>query len=162
MYPDLADKKIGSTGHSQGGQAAFTVLALAEEKFGAPTTSTRASPWSRRAASVRSRRAARGSSSYAKIKSPMFMFSGTADVLVSEGWVQPGLRRDGDGQRDVLVVGATARRTSRCPTAETQQVSIPWFRWKLLGDKAACEAFIALEAGARWTKVQCQNEKTCN
>jgi hypothetical protein len=32
MFPDLAAKKIGSTGHSQGGQAAFTVLALAEAK----------------------------------------------------------------------------------------------------------------------------------
>src|ERR1700753_4025774 len=30
MYPNLADMKIGSTGHSQGGRDAFTVLALSE------------------------------------------------------------------------------------------------------------------------------------
>ena len=33
-YPDLADNKLGSTGHSQGGQAAFTTLQLAEAKWG--------------------------------------------------------------------------------------------------------------------------------
>jgi hypothetical protein len=33
-FPDLYSKKIGSTGHSQGGQAAFTTLALAEAKWG--------------------------------------------------------------------------------------------------------------------------------
>jgi len=38
MFPDLVDTKIGSTGHSQGGQAAFVVLQLAEAKYGTKYT----------------------------------------------------------------------------------------------------------------------------
>jgi len=85
MYPDLADNKLGSTGHSQGGQAAFTVLQLAEAKWGdkmiyaglamEPASGFGAQPTGGTWQEV-----------YAKIKSPMFMFSGTMDVLVSESW----------------------------------------------------------------------------
>ena len=35
MYPDLADNKLGSTGHSQGGQAAFTTSCSSPRPSGA-------------------------------------------------------------------------------------------------------------------------------
>jgi hypothetical protein len=42
------------------------------------------------------------------------------------------------------------------------QVGVPWFRWKLLGDKAACKAFKALPATAAWDERQAQNAADCN
>jgi hypothetical protein len=155
----LADTKIGSTGHSQGGQAAFTVLEKAEAKWGPSYTyaglamqpasgfgsQPSPGPWS---------------AVYGRIKSPMFMFSGTADILVSAAWVQRGF----DALSDTIeaynwsAVGATHIPT---PQAATNQVAVAWFRWKLLGDNEACKAFKALPGGADWNSVKEQNAKSC-
>jgi hypothetical protein len=158
-FPDLADKKFGSTGHSQGGQAAFTVLQLTEAKFGAdaiyaglamePASGFGAQPSGGSWQSV-----------YAKIKSPMFMFSGTSDTLVSASWVARGFDALDDG---IEAYNWSARGATHIPTPqpETMEVSIPWFRWKLLGDKAACTAFQALKGAGRWTETKSQNAKGC-
>ena len=87
MYPELADNKLGSTGHSQGGQAAFVAMKLAEEKWGdtmiyAGLAMQPASGYGEQPTSGTWQEV------YGKIKSPMFMFSGTADLLVSESWVE--------------------------------------------------------------------------
>jgi hypothetical protein len=106
-FPDLADHKFGSTGHSQGGQAAFTVLALAEKKYGfgdwiyAGLAMEPASGFGTQPVG------ATWQQLYAAIVSPMFMFSGLGtDGLVSQAWVQQayGDEQDGggvllDGQR---------------------------------------------------------------
>jgi hypothetical protein len=39
--------------------------------------------------------------------------------------------------------------------------AIPWFRWKLLGDKKACEAFKALPDTDQWDVVESKNEASC-
>jgi hypothetical protein len=159
MYPDLADNKLGSTGHSQGGQAAFTVLQLAEAKWGdkmiyaglamEPASGFGTQPTGGTWQQV-----------YGKIKSPMFMFSGTADTLVSESWVQQAY--DAMPKTNEVywwsAVGATHIPT---PVAPEQQVSIPWFRWKLLGDKAACEFFKKMPDGPNWDPRKSENEKPC-
>ncbi|MET0343099.1 MAG: hypothetical protein ABW252_18975 [Polyangiales bacterium] len=159
--PNLADRKFASLGHSQGGQASFVVLQLAEAKFGADAkyaglamqpasgfgTQPRGGSWQ---------------SVYAKIKSPMFMFSGTSDILVSQSWVRQGFAALNDG---IEAYHWSARGSTHIPTpnAETIEVAIPWFRWKLLGDTAACQRFKQLAAGGgRWSKVQSQNEASCN
>jgi hypothetical protein len=125
LYPDLADKKIGSTGHSQGGQASFIVLQKAETKFGPdfkyaglamePASGFGAQPSGGTWASI-----------YGMIKSPMFMFSGTADALVAAPWV--GSAYSAMGEIEAYwwsAIGATHVPT---PDAHTQQVAIPWFR----------------------------------
>jgi hypothetical protein len=158
LYPDLADKKIGSTGHSQGGQASFIVLQYAEEMFGPdfkyaglamePASGFGAQPSKGPWASI-----------YGMIKSPMFMFSGTADALVAAPWV--GSAYGAMGEIEAYwwsAIGATHVPT---PDAHTQQVAIPWFRWKLLGDKKACEAFKALPDGDQWDAVDSKNEAPC-
>lgn len=159
MYPDLADNKLGSTGHSQGGQAAFTVLQLAEAKWGdkmiyaglamEPASGFGTQPTGGTWQQV-----------YAKIKSPMFMFSGTADTLVAESWVQQAY--DAMNKANEVywwsAVGATHIPT---PVGPEQQVSIPWFRWKLLGDKAACEFFKKMPDGPNWDPRKSENEKAC-
>jgi fermentation-respiration switch protein FrsA (DUF1100 family) len=160
MFPDLAAKKIGSTGHSQGGQAAFTVLALAEMKYG--LTDYIYAGLAMEPASGFGTQPSGGSwqSWYAKIKSPMFMFSGTADMLVSEGWVQQGFSAMAK-DNETYWWSATGATHIPVPNEPEMQVSIPWFRWKLLGDKAACEAFKKLPGNGKWEKRKEQNAKEC-
>ena len=165
MYPDLADNKIGSTGHSQGGQAAFVVLQLAEDKWGPSYTYA---GLAMEPASGFGTQPAGGSwqSIYAKIKSPMFMFSGdssggTSDGLVSIAWVQQGF----DALAKTVeayhwtAVGATHIPT---PVLQEQEVSIPWFRWKLLGDNAACQFFKKMpDDKTKWKVQKEQNAAPC-
>ena len=160
-YPDLADLKFGSTGHSQGGQAAFVVLQFAEEKWGAqgvyaglamqPASGFGDQPAGERWTSV-----------YAKIQSPMFMFSGQgSDGLVSQSWVQDGF----DALSDTVEAYHWTKQGGRhipVPNGEEQQISIPWFRWKLLGDQNACQAFKAIPMqDPTWTVADSQNEQPC-
>jgi hypothetical protein len=158
-FPDLADTKIGSTGHSQGGQASFIVLQFAEEEFGdsytyAGLAMEPASGFGQQPAGTT------WEAVYAKIKSPMFMFSGTADILVSAAWVRRAFTALDDSVEayNWSAVGAVHVPT---PQSETIEVGIPWFRWKLLGDKKACEAFKALPMGANWRVTGEQNPSDC-
>jgi hypothetical protein len=159
MYPALAAKRFGSTGHSQGGQAAFTVLQLAEQKWGAEGTYA---GLAMEPASGFGAQPSGGSwqQVYAKITSPMFMFSGTSDGLVSESWVMQGF----DALSDTIeaynwsAVGATHIPV---PNSETMEVGVAWFRWKLLGDQAACQAFKGLDGAGNWNSVAEQNAAPC-
>ncbi|MGH7434425.1 MAG: hypothetical protein ACRENE_01990 [Polyangiaceae bacterium] len=162
-YPNLADNKLGSTGHSQGGQAAFTVLQLAEAKWGSqmiyaglamePASGFGTQPSGGTWQQV-----------YAMIKSPMFMFSGTADMLVSSSWVGQAYSAM-PTTNEVYWWSATGATHIPVPNTPEEQVSIPWFRWKLLGDNAACKFFKAMPANSMispgWTKMMSENEKPC-
>jgi len=160
-YPNLADLKFGSTGHSQGGQASFIVLQYAEEKWGnngvyaglaqEPASGYGAQPLGTIWQSV-----------YGKIKSPMFMFSGLAtDGLVSQGWVQSAFDALSNSTEAYFWAKSGATHIP-VPNGVTQEISIPWFRWKLLGDRKACEAFKNIPNGDfSWVVVDEQNEKSC-
>jgi len=159
MYPDLAAKRFGSTGHSQGGQAAFTVLQLTEAEWGDEGT------YAGLAMEPASGFGAQPSGGtwqqvYAMIRSPMFMFSGTSDTLVSRSWVSSGFAALDDSIEAYhwSAVGATHIPT---PNADTMQVGVPWFRWKLLNDQAACMAFKGLEGAGDWNSVEEQNAQPC-
>lgn len=158
-FPVLADQRIGSTGHSQGGQAAFTVLELAERTFG---TSARYAGLAIQPASGFGSQPAGGSwqQIYARIRSPMFMFSGTADTLVSEVWVRSGFNALAD---DIEAYFWSANGATHIPTPQTatNQVAVAWFRWKLLGDAAACRYFKALPDGRDWDVREEQNSAAC-
>ncbi len=163
MYPNLADNKLGSTGHSQGGQAAFTTLQLAEAKWGStmiyaglamePASGFGTQPTGGTWQQV-----------YAEIKSPMFMFSGTADMLVSASWVGEAYSAM-NPQNEVYWWSATGATHIPVPNVPEEQVSIPWFRWKLLGDNAACKFFKAMPGSSAispgWTKQMSENEAPC-
>jgi fermentation-respiration switch protein FrsA (DUF1100 family) len=101
---------------------------------------------------------------YAKIKSPMFMFSGTADTLVSASWVQQAYSAM-PATNEVYWWSATGATHIPVPNTPEEQVSIPWFRWKLLGDGAACRFFKAMPGNSMispgWTKQMSENEKPC-
>jgi hypothetical protein len=101
-------------------------------------------------------------SRYALIKSPMFMFSGEGtDGLVSQRWVQDGF----DALNDSVEAYHWAKAGGAhipVPNGEEMQISIPWFRWKLLGDNEACKAFKNIRAtDTTWTEAAVQNEAPC-
>jgi hypothetical protein len=161
-FPNLADNKFGSTGHSQGGQAAFTVLALAEKKYGdrlvyaglamQPASGFGAQP-----------RGTTWRALYGGLKSPMFMFSGLrTDGLVSQSWVRSAYDAT-SATEEAYFWARSGSSHIPVPNTETQQVAIPWFRWKLLGDIAACRAFKALPTkDGAWRPVASKNEKACD
>jgi len=159
-FPDLADNKFGSTGHSQGGMAAFTVLARAEKKYGTkmiyaglamePASGFGSSPvdepWQQM---------------YADIKSPMFMFSGLGtDGLVAQTWVQQAYDATSKTEEAYFWTAAGATHIP-VPNGQEEEISIPWFRWKLLGDKAACEFFKKMPDGKKWEEKAKQNVAAC-
>jgi hypothetical protein len=98
---------------------------------------------------------------YAKIKSPMFMFSGVVtDGLVPEPWVWAAYL--------LLSPKVEAYDWARLslhipvPNHEEKQISIPWFRWKLLGDAKACEAFKAIPKQDKSWRVRAEkNVQPC-
>jgi hypothetical protein len=159
-HPEIADLKFGSTGHSQGGQASFVVLQFAEEEWG--DAGVYAGLAMQPASGFGSQPRESWRTIYGKIKSPMFMFSGQGtDGLVSQGWVQDGFNALSD---DIEAYHWAKRGGSHIPVpnGEEQQISIPWFRWKLLGDQQACEAFKAIrETDSTWTEAAVQNEQPC-
>ncbi len=160
-FPELADNKFGSTGHSQGGQAAFTVLALAEKKYGDKLvyaglamqpasgfgTQPRGTTWR---------------ALYKGLKAPMFMFSGLrTDGLVSQSWVRSAYDATSPTEEAYFWARSGSSHIP-VPNNETQQVAVPWFRWKLLGDQAACRAFKALPTTDNaWRPVASKNERAC-
>jgi hypothetical protein len=160
-FPDLAAKRFGSTGHSQGGQASFVVQSLAEKEFGlegAKYAGLAMQP----ASGFGSQPAGGWQMQYATIKSPMFMFSGRgSDGLVSQGWVQDAFEKLDDG---IEAYHWTKQGGAHIPTpqGEEMQIGPAWFRWKLLGDKAACEFFKSIPmSDPTWEEVAVQNAAPC-
>lgn len=156
-HPELADDKIGSTGHSQGGGAAFMCLTRAEEKWG---NAKIYAGHSMEPASGYGDSPSNWASYYAKIKSPMFMFNGTDDVLVSASWVQDAFNAM-DDSTETYWYEATGAAHIPVPTSWTQESTVVWFRWKLLGDKKACEYFKNMPMGNQWDLKKKQAEKGC-
>jgi hypothetical protein len=160
-YADIADMKIGSTGHSQGGQASFTVLSLAEDKWGdsaiyaglamQPASGFGAQPTSGSWQSL-----------YATINSPFFMFSGLGtDGLVSQGWVQSAFDALDDSVEAYFWAKSGGTHIP-VPNGEEMQISIAWFRWKLLGDQEACRAFKGIPMmDSTWVVVDEKNQGEC-
>jgi hypothetical protein len=159
-FPDLYDKKIGSTGHSQGGQASYVVLAKAEKKYGKDFIY--AGLAMEPASGFGSQPSPSWQTYYGQITSPMFMFSGLGtDGLVSQGWVQQAYDAM---SKTVEKYFWTANGATHVPVPNdlTMEVAIPWFRWKLLGDQKACAAFKALPMTHNvWVQVAAANAQNC-
>jgi hypothetical protein len=173
-FPDLVDNKLGSTGHSQGGQASMVTLQLAEQEYGSSYTyaGLAMQPASGFGTQPRGQSWAQ---SYSKIRSPVFMYSGSfstgfanstllglgvGDGLVAISWVDQGYNAL---SRGIEAYHWTAVGASHIPTpqVEQNQVQIAWFRWKLLGDKRACEYFKTLPQNG-WKVQKQQNVAPCN
>jgi len=99
---------------------------------------------------------------YAGIKSPMFMFSGLGtDGLVSQAWVQSAYDATSKTEEAYFWTYQGATHIP-VPNGEEEAVSVPWFRWKLLGDQNACKAFKALPmTDKNWAQVAAKNDQPC-
>lgn len=161
-FPELADHKFGSTGHSQGGQAAFTVLALAEKKYGFTDWVYAALAMEPASGFGSQPVGATWQQLYSAIQSPVFMFSGLGtDGLVSQSWVQSAYNATSP---TVEAYFWTAQGATHIPVPNglEQEISIPWFRWKLLGDSQACEYFKGIpQRNNIWDEVASKNVKPC-
>ncbi len=97
---------------------------------------------------------------YGDIDSPMFMFSGSADILVSGSWVRRGFNAL-SARSEAYYWEKSGSVHIPVPNRETVEVGIPWFRWKLLGDQDACEAFYDVRSDFSWSVKEEQNTVQC-
>ncbi|HET8937046.1 MAG TPA: hypothetical protein VFN67_26570 [Polyangiales bacterium] len=160
-YPNLAAKRYGSTGHSQGGQSAFVVQALAEKEFGLDGNKF-AGLAMQPASGFGTQPAGSWQMQYKSIKSPMFMFSGQgSDGLVSQGWVMDAFNNLDKGIEAYFWAKAGGMHIPT-PQGEEMQIGPAWFRWKLLGDNNACKFFKSIPMmDNTWEEVAKQNEANC-
>ena len=92
----------------------------------------------------------------------MFMFSGLGtDGLVSQAWVQQAY--DALSSSDEAYFWAANGATHiPVPNTQEEEISVAWFRWKLLGDQAACKFFKSIPMmDTTWTVVASKNEQQC-
>lgn len=142
-YPDLADTKVGSAGHHVGGGGAILCVYRAEQKWGTSMiyAGDAAEPVSGSGA------VSNYQELYGMIKSPIFMFNGSADMLVPISWVRDGYDALHSEKWWYEAEGAT-----HIPVPErwARQSAVVWFRWKLLGDSIAGDYFKNMPNGADW------------
>src|SRR5688572_4816973 len=128
-YPELAAHKLGSAGHHAGGQGAILSLQQAEAKWGTRATyaGLALAP-----ASGHGSQPPSGSwmDSYAALKSPLFVISGSADALVSENWVGDTFEALGDAVEAYWFSALDAPHLP-IPLEHIQPAAVAWFRWKL-------------------------------
>lgn len=158
LYPDLADKKFGSSGHSQGGQAAFVTGQFAETKWPEGTHAILAM---QPASGFGRQPRERWQTVYGKIKQPAAMYSGNStDGLVSRRWVQDAFNALSDSTEAYHWSKSGASHFS--PSGDSMEMGVAWFRWKLLGDQEACRAFKTVPTRFRgWTVAGQQAVQEC-
>ena len=145
----IADsKRFGSSGHSQGGGAAITCTYLLEQKYGnsVKLTAHAVEPAHGMSRSSYTRE-------YPKIKSPVFMFSGSADFIVPSSWVGRGYNVLKTETYWYQAEGVTHMN----PQNHASESGVSWFRWKLLGDTKSKNDFLSLPESSRWKEVKKRN-----
>ncbi len=159
-HADIADAdKIGFTGHSQGGGGAIMGVYRAEQKWGMGKTY---SGLAMQPASGFGNSPMNWSSLYGKIHSPVSMFNGTADILVSALYVRLAYNALPKSTPKVWYTATGMGSTHvPIPTGPTKEMSVPWFRWTLLGDTNACESFKAMPKGSGWRLAESANLPEC-
>jgi hypothetical protein len=157
-YPDLADNKVGSTGHSQGGGGAIMCVYRAEQEFGDEITIV---GHAMEPAHGYGDSPANYATYYGQIRSPIFMFNGSSDGLVSATWVGQGFSAL-DDTVEAYWYEAIGAAHIPIPTRWTEESTVAWFRWKLLGDSQACEYFKNMPNTADWDLQGSQSETGCN
>jgi pimeloyl-ACP methyl ester carboxylesterase len=156
-YPELAADKIGSMGHSQGGGAAFMCVYRAEQKWG---DAKQIAGLAMEPANGFGDAPSDYESYYAKIRSPMFMFNGSFDVLVSASWVRQGFEAL-PARTEAYWYEAKGAAHIPIPTRWTEESSAAWFRWKLQGDRDACAYFKRMPLSMDWALHKKQAEEDC-
>jgi hypothetical protein len=142
-YPKLADTKIGSAGHEIGGSGAILCVQRAEQKWGPAMiyAGYAAGPVSGSGA------VANYKELFAMVESPVFMFNGSADMLLPVSWVRESY---GPLQSEKWWYEAEGAMSIPVPARWMQESAVVWFRWKLLGDAIAGDYFKNMPNGMDW------------
>jgi hypothetical protein len=90
------------------------------------------------------------------------MFSGLGtDGLVAQTWVQQAYDATSKTEEAYFWTAAGATHIP-VPNGQEEEISIPWFRWKLLGDQKACEYFKGIpKMNTAWAEVASKNVQAC-
>ncbi len=154
-HGELASMRVGSGGHQTGGGSALLCVAHLEEKWGSamrvvghgsePDLAGIAPSWQE---------------TYAKVASPIFIFNGSADQLVSEGATREHMDALPAGIEAYWYEGTGAPHIP-VPTRWMNESMVAWFRWKLVDDAAACEYFHAMPDSDDWDLQEQRNPSGC-
>jgi hypothetical protein len=157
-YGDIVDTKYGFTGHSQGGGGAILGVYRAEQQWGSareyaglgiePAHGFGDSP-------------SNWATLYGEIYSPIAMFNGSADTLVSATWVRSGYDAL-DDNLDKAWYEAVGAAHIPPPNTDAGEMGVAWFRWQLLGDSDACEHFADMPSSSDWRLQETDNLSDCN
>ena len=143
---DVFLPRIGSTGHSQGGGGA---IACAIEGQKRPE-------WASFEWAVAAIEPAHGMNykswrdDYPALKAPVFMFSGSRDRLVPQGWVEKGYQILTSEKYFYEALGAS--HLTFMPWAESSVTS--FFRWRLVGDTSAKAYFLNRPKTTYWRSLK--------
>ncbi len=159
-YPDIADTKYGFTGHSQGGGGAILGVYRAEQEWGSARTYT---GFAIEPAHGYGDSPYNWDDLYAQIYSPISMFNGSSDGLVSASWVSDGYDELPSNLEKAWYEAVGASHMTPIPQSYASEMGLAWFRWKLLGDSNACEYFKNMPDDSRdWDLQETDNLSSCN
>jgi hypothetical protein len=99
---------------------------------------------------------------YAQIYSPISMFNGSQDLLVSESWVRSGYNALSDDIEKAWYEAVGASHLSPVPNSYASEFGLAWFRWQLLDDSAACEYFKDMTSSSAWRLQETDNPSPCD
>lgn len=158
-YPDLVDTKYGFTGHSQGGGGAIMGVYRAEAEWG--NTATYAG-FAIEPAHGFGNAPINWQSYYSQIQSPVSMFNGSRDGLVSAIWVRSGYLALDDNLEKVWYEAVGAGHMTPVPQDYASEFGLAWFRWQLLGDASACHYFKDMpNTSSYWRLQEADNLSSC-
>jgi hypothetical protein len=155
--PELISGKIGFAGHDTGGMAAFMCLYHAKEDWSAqpllagyaftPAHGSGGSgnpPWTE---------------AYGAVDAPVLMIS-TEGGLISEQSVGSAFEHV-PATTELYQYKAVGVPDIPIAVEHMNESIVPWFRWKLLGERAACEYFKAMPDSEAWNLVNEVNAADC-
>jgi hypothetical protein len=159
QYPNLVDTKYGFTGHSQGGGGAILGVYRAEQTWGSSRTYT---GFGIEPAHGYGDSPSNWQTLYSQIKSPISMFNGSQDGLVSASWVRRGYDALSPNIEKAWYEAVGASHMTPIPQDYASEFGLAWFRWKLLGDSQACQYFKNMPNSSSWRLQKTDNLSPCN
>jgi len=160
-FPELAStQQIGFTGNGTGGTSALACAYRAEEKWGnTKILAAHALPPDLAGGPAGWREL------FGQIDSPTFIVNGSSDGQPTDGLVSEASVREQyeafNGTVEAYWYEAVEAPHIPVPIAFIQESTVAWFRWKLLGDAAACAYMKAMPDGDRWNLQEQQNAIDC-
>lgn len=102
----------------------------------------------------------RGPAPNAQIASPIFIFNGSEDFIVSESTARAHFDALAPALEAYWYEGVGAPHIP-VPVRWMNESMVAWFRWKLVDDSAACDHFRAMPDSDDWDLQEIRNANEC-